>query len=72
MPFPRRLAIGLGAWLLITVFGVEVWYRVHETREMLHWSFEAPTSKEDFATATLRHEANFDSTTFDSRDYFAV
>jgi exosortase len=53
MPFPRRLTIGLGAWLLITVFGVEVWYRAHETRETLHWSFEVPTSKEHFANVSL-------------------
>ena len=32
MPFPRRLVIGLGAWLLFTVLGTEVWYRAHETR----------------------------------------
>jgi len=53
MRFPRRLAIGLGAWLLVTVFGVEVWYRVHETGETLHWSFEAPTAKEHFANVSL-------------------
>jgi exosortase len=53
MPFPRRLAIGLGAWLLVTVLGVEVWYRAHETGETLHWSFEVPTSKENFANVPL-------------------
>jgi exosortase len=53
MPFPRRLAIGLGAWLLVTVFSVEVWYRAHETGEKSHWSFEAPTSKEHFANLSL-------------------
>lgn len=53
MPFPRRLAIGLGAWLLVTVLGVEVWYRAHETGETLHWSFEVPTSKEHFANVPL-------------------
>jgi hypothetical protein len=36
MPFPRRRAIGLGVWLLVTVLGVEVWYWVHETGETLH------------------------------------
>jgi exosortase len=53
MPLPRRLAIGLGAWLLVTVFGVEVWYRVHETGETLRWSFEAPTAKKHFANVSL-------------------
>jgi hypothetical protein len=54
MPFPPRLVIGLGAWLLVTVFGVEVWYRAHETgKKTLHWSFEAPTSKEHFADVSL-------------------
>ena len=53
MPFPRRLTLGLGAWLLFTVFSVEVWYRMHETGETLHWSFEAPTSKENFTNLSL-------------------
>jgi exosortase len=53
MPFPRRLTIGLGAWLLVTVVGVEVWYRMHETAETLHWSFEAPTAKEHFGDVSL-------------------
>jgi exosortase len=53
MPFPRRLAIGLGTWLLVTVFGVEVWYRVHETGETLNWSFEVPTSKQNFASVSF-------------------
>jgi hypothetical protein len=53
MPFPRRLTIGLGAWLLVTVVGVEVWYRMHEQGETLHWSFEAPTAKEHFGNVSL-------------------
>ena len=53
MPFPRRLVIGLGAWLLFTVLGTEVWYRAHETREKLHWSFEWPVAKEDFSDLVI-------------------
>jgi exosortase len=53
MPFPRRLAIGLGVWLLFTVVGVEVWYRIHEAGETLHWSFEAPASKAGFTNVSL-------------------
>jgi len=48
MPFPRKLAIGLGAWLLVTVLGTEAWYRIHETGETLHWTFQLPVSKEKF------------------------
>ena len=31
VPFPWRLACGLGVWILFTVLGTEVWYRMHET-----------------------------------------
>jgi exosortase len=53
MPFPRRLVIGLGAWLLVTVLGVEVWYRAHETGETLRWSFDLPASEEHFSDVSL-------------------
>jgi exosortase len=48
-PCPRRLVIALGAWLLTTVLGTELWYRTHETGETLHWSFELPVSKDHFS-----------------------
>ena len=57
MPFPRRLLIGLGTWLLLIVFGTEVWYRAHETREKLHWSFEWPIAKEHFSDVVISEYA---------------
>jgi exosortase len=51
-PLPRKLANGLAAWLLVTVVGAEVWYRTHESGETLHWSFELPVSKDQFAKLT--------------------
>ena len=53
IPLPRRLTIGLGVWLLVSIFGVEVWYRVHETGQTLHWSFEIPSSKNHFANLSF-------------------
>jgi hypothetical protein len=53
MPFPRRLVIGLAAWLLFTVLGTEVWYRAHEAEETRHWSFEWPVAKEDFSDLVM-------------------
>jgi exosortase len=52
-PFPRGLIIALGAWLLITVLGAEIWYRTHETGETLHWSFELPTAKDHFSDVQI-------------------
>ena len=52
-PFPRGVAIALGAWLLITVLGAEIWYRIHETGEKLNWSFEFPTAKNDFSVLQI-------------------
>jgi len=53
MPFPRRLANGLAAWVLLTVLGAEVWYRAHETGETLHWTFELPASKDQFSDLVI-------------------
>jgi exosortase/archaeosortase family protein len=47
-PFPRRQIIGLGAWLLFTVLGAEIWYRAHETGMVRRWSFEWPVQKKQF------------------------
>ena len=57
MPFPRRLLIGLGTWLLLIVLGTEVWYRAHETRDKLHWSFEWPVAKEHFSDVAISQYA---------------
>jgi exosortase len=52
-PFPRGVVVTFGAWLLITVLGAEIWYRTHDTGEKLNWSFEFPTTKEDFANVQV-------------------
>jgi exosortase/archaeosortase family protein len=52
-PLPYRLVIGLGASLLISVAGSETWYRVHETRETLRWSFGWPVAKEHFSDLAI-------------------
>jgi hypothetical protein len=57
MPFPRRLLIGLGTWLLLIVLGTEVWYRAHATRDKLHWSFEWPVAKEHFSDVAISQYA---------------
>jgi hypothetical protein len=53
MPFPRRLAIGLGACFLFTVFGTEVWYRAHEAEETCRWSIEWAFAKRDFSDLVI-------------------
>jgi len=45
--------LGLGAWLLFTVIGTEVWYRSHETKENLRWSFLWPVHKREFAEVSF-------------------
>jgi hypothetical protein len=50
---PRRLWIGLGAWLILIVLGTEIWYRSHETQETLRWSFEWPIAKERFSDLAI-------------------
>jgi hypothetical protein len=57
MPFPRRTVISLSAWLLFTLVGTEFWYRVHETRETLRWSFEWPIAKEHFSDVVISRYA---------------
>ena len=52
-PFPRRRVIALGAWLLATILGTELWYRSHETGETLNWSFEFPTAKDQFSDVVI-------------------
>jgi exosortase len=49
MTFPRRQLFGLGAWLLFSVLGTEVWYRAHETGTMTGWSFKWPVMKDNFS-----------------------
>jgi exosortase len=48
-PYPRGVMSALGAWLLITVLGAEIWYRAHETEEKLNWSFVFPSAKDQFS-----------------------
>jgi exosortase len=48
-PFPLKVVIALGAWLLVTVLVVEFWYRAHETGKILNWSFEFPIAKDHFS-----------------------
>ena len=50
---PTRWSLGLGAWLLFTVVGTEVWYRSHETKERLRWSFVWPVHKREFAEVSF-------------------
>jgi exosortase len=50
---PRRLWIGLGVWLILLVLGTEIWYRSHETRETLRWTFEWPIAKERFSEVAI-------------------
>lgn len=53
MPFPPSRAIALAMWLLLTVLGTEIWYRVHETRQTVHWSVEWPVAKEQFCSVEI-------------------
>ncbi len=53
MSVPRGLVIGLGAWLLFTVLGTEVWYRAHETAATRQWSFEWPVTKNHFSDVAI-------------------
>jgi exosortase/archaeosortase family protein len=53
LPFPWRLVSGLGAWVLLTLGGVEVWYRVHETKDTRHWSIAWPVYKKDFSNLSI-------------------
>jgi exosortase/archaeosortase family protein len=52
-PFPWRWATGLGAWVLFTVVGAEVWYRSQETKAKHHWSVVWPVFKRDFSDVTI-------------------
>jgi len=61
---PRKWLLGLGAWLLFTVVGTEVWYRSHETRENLRWSFVWPVHEREFAEVTFS-KADADTLGFD-------
>jgi exosortase len=51
--FSWRLASGLGAWVLFTLVGVEVWYQLHETKDKSRWSFIWPVYKKDFFDVTI-------------------
>ena len=57
VPLPWPLACGLGAWILFTLLGTEVWYRTHETRATLHWSIEWPVAQKDFSDLVIPQPA---------------
>jgi hypothetical protein len=63
-PFPWRLATGLGACVLFTVLGAEIWYRVHETKDNLRWSVIWPVAKKDFRDVTIP-KSDADALSFD-------
>ena len=51
--FPSRLVFALGGWILFTVIGTEIWYRVHETPDAVHWSVAWPVYKQGFADISV-------------------
>jgi exosortase/archaeosortase family protein len=58
-PLPWRLTLSLGAWLMLTVISVEVWYRAHEERGKVGWSVAWPVSKKEFSDLPITElEAN--------------
>lgn len=52
-PFSQKMAISLGAWLALTILGTEIWYRTHESGELLQWSFQMPASKPKFQILSI-------------------
>jgi exosortase len=53
MAFPRRWALVLGGWLLLTIVGTEFWYRKQETGGNPQWSVTWPVDKMDFSDINL-------------------
>jgi exosortase len=60
----KKCSLGLGAWLLFTVVATELWYRSHETKENLRWSFVWPVQKKEFAEVSFS-KADADALGFD-------
>lgn len=52
-PLSWRLASCLAAWVLFTLVGTEVWYRLHETKDKSRWSVTWPVHKKDFLDVTI-------------------
>jgi exosortase len=52
-PLPWPFVLGLGAWVMLTVIGVEAWYRAHEREAKLRWSFVWPVEKKDFSEVPI-------------------
>jgi exosortase len=52
-PFPNALSWSLGIWFLVVLTGTELWYRQHEAREKLTWSFVWPQSRAHFTEQPL-------------------
>jgi exosortase len=53
LSFPWPMAVGLSAWVLFTLAGVEVWYRVHETKDTHRLSIAWPVYKRDFTNVSI-------------------
>jgi exosortase len=60
----HHLILGLGAWILFTVVGTEIWYRGHETTKTLHWAVVWPLNKQGFADIPIS-KAEADLLAFD-------
>jgi exosortase len=62
--YPGRLISGLGVWIVFTLVGTEIWYRVHETTDTLHWFFAWPVYQREFSEIPLT-ESETQSLSFD-------
>lgn len=51
--FPSRLIFALGGWILFTIIGSEIWYRIHETVDAPQWSVLWPAYKKEFADISI-------------------
>jgi exosortase len=51
--FPLHVAFGLGAWILFTVVGTEIWFRSHETDGKPQWSVAWPVYNRNFSDVKL-------------------
>jgi len=50
---PRGLFLGVAVWLLLSIAATEVWYRAHEGRAKIHWSFGWPESRAKFTELSI-------------------
>ena len=55
-----HLILALGGWLLFTVVGTELWYRIHDRAETVRWSVAWPVHKDQFVNLPiLKYEEEF-------------